>query len=164
MGSAAIQIAKLAGCRVIATASTAEKLAKAYELGADEVIDYAVGQFLFEVRRLTTRCGIDVVVEHVGAATWDQSVNALAHYGRLVIRGATTGHEAAVNIWNLFVKQQTLFGCYGRTRGELRPVLNLVARGELKPVIHRTLPLDRAAEAQAILEDRAHFGKVVLTR
>ncbi|HEX2173693.1 MAG TPA: zinc-binding dehydrogenase [Dehalococcoidia bacterium] len=163
VGSAAIQIAKLAGCRVIATASTEDKLDKARQLGADEVINYAGGEFLPEVRRLTGKRGVDVVVEHVGAATWDQSVNALARNGRLVTCGATTGRQAAINIWNVFAKQQTLIGSYGGTRAELRHVLDLVARGALKPVIHSTLPLEEAGRAQRILEDRAQFGKVLLT-
>lgn len=163
VGSAAIQIAKLSGCRVIATASTPDKLAKARELGADEVIDSSGGQFLAPVRALTGRRGVDVVVEHVGAATWDQSVNALARNGRLVTCGATTGRDVSISIWNLFAKQQTLIGCYGGTRAELRRVLDLVARGELKPVIHAELPLEEAGRAHRMLEDRAQFGKVLLT-
>ncbi|MBI2849082.1 MAG: zinc-binding dehydrogenase [Chloroflexi bacterium] len=162
IGSSAIQIARLAGARVIATASTEDKLAKAKELGADEVIDYGRMDFLEEVKRLTNKRGVDLVVEHVGANTWEKSVGCLARNGRLVTCGATTGREAPLNIWQLFAKQITLIGSYGGTRGELQQVLNLVAQGKLRAVIHSTYPLEAIAEAHRTMEDRRQFGKLII--
>src|SRR6202011_4291212 len=96
----------------------------------------------------------DVVVEHVGAATWEQSVGALARNGRLVTCGTTSGAEAKLNLWNLFAKQLRLIGSYGGARSDLREVLKLVAAGRLKPIIHQTFGLDGVAAAQTILADR----------
>jgi NADPH:quinone reductase-like Zn-dependent oxidoreductase len=162
VGSAAIQIARLAGARVIATASTAGKLARATELGAHDVINSATDDVVAEVRRLTGKRGVDVVVEHVGAATWETSVAALGRNGRLVICGATTGSEAKLNLWGLFAKQLRLIGSYGGTRAELRDVLAAVAAGQLKPTIHATYGLDGLAEAQMVLANRQQFGKIII--
>src|ERR1035437_7708157 len=162
VGSAAIQIARLAGARVIATASTAGKLARATELGAHDVINSATDDVVAEVRRLTGKRGVDVVVEHVGAATWETSVAALGRNGRLVICGATTGSEAKLNLWGLFAKQLRLIGSYGGTRAELRDVLGAVAAGQLKPAIHATYGLDDLAEAQTVLANRQQFGKIII--
>ena len=162
VGSAAVQIAHLAGCRVIATASSDEKLAKAAELGADLCINYSDVNFQAEVRRLTNKRGVDIVVEHVGEATWEQSVGSLARNGRLVTTGATTGPRGAINIDRLFGAQLSIIGSFGGTRGELRTVLKLVAEGRLKPVIHATYPLAEAAEAQRVMADRKQFGKLLL--
>lgn len=162
VGSAAIQIAKLSGCRVIATASTPEKLQMALDLGADEVINYSERDFLQEIRRLTNKRGVDVVVEHVGADTWEKSVGCLARDGRLVICGTTTGNEGKVNLWQLFAKQLSLIGSYGGTRRELQTLLKLVADGRFRPVIDRAMPLEQAAEAQRLMEERKQFGKLIL--
>lgn len=162
IGSAAIQIAKLHGARVIATASTAEKLARARELGADETVNYQTDDMLAEVRRLTNKRGVDVVVEHVGAATWEKSVASLARNGRLVTCGTTSGAEGKLDLWSLFAKQLHLIGGYGGTRAELRAVLRLVAAGQLKPTIHATYPLDGVGAAQALMADRKQFGKLVV--
>lgn len=162
VGSAAIQIAKLCGARVIATASTAQKLRQAQELGADEVINYQEQDFLAEVRRLTNKRGVDIVVEHVGAETWEKSVASLARNGRLVICGGTTGLEVRVNLLPLFAKQLNLLGSVRGTRAEIQQVLKLTAEGKLKPVIHATYPLEGAAEAHRTLEERRQFGKLVL--
>lgn len=162
VGSAAIQIAKLAGAHVIATASTSEKLEHARRLGADDLINYSELDFAQEVRKLTSKRGVSVVVEHVGASTWEQSVASLAREGRLVICGATTGNEGLTNLWSLFAKELRLIGSYGGTRGDLATVLDLVGQGKLKPVIHRILPLESVAEAQRMLEAREVFGKIVI--
>lgn len=162
IGSAAIQIARLLGARVIATASTPEKRARARELGAQETIDYQNDDLLAEVRRLTNKRGVDVVVEHVGAATWEQSVAALARNGRLVTCGTTSGADGQLDLWSLFAKQLTLIGCYGGSRAELKTVLRLVADGRLVPTIHATYDLDGVATAQSVMADRQQFGKLVI--
>jgi NADPH:quinone reductase-like Zn-dependent oxidoreductase len=162
VGSAAIQIAKLAGARVITTAGSDAKLAKAKELGADEVINHSEQDFSEEVKRLTGERGVDVVFEHVGEATWEKSMASLATGGRLVTCGATTGPEAKINIRRLFARQQTLLGSYMGTRSELVTVLKLVEQGKLRPVVDKVYPLAEAASAHAHLEKREQFGKVVL--
>jgi NADPH:quinone reductase-like Zn-dependent oxidoreductase len=163
VGSAAVQIAKLRGARVIATASTAEKLAQARELGADETVNYASEDLRDSVRRLTGRRGVDVVVEHVGQATWATSVACLSRNGRLVTCGATTGSDVSFDLWPMFAKQVSFIGCYGGRRDDVRRVLGAAARGALKPVVDEVLPLERLGEAHARLEARENFGKYVIT-
>jgi NADPH:quinone reductase-like Zn-dependent oxidoreductase len=161
VGSAAVQIAKVTGARVIATAGSEAKLAKAKELGADDVLLHG-GEFAREVKRLTNGRGADVVFEHVGAATWDQSVYSLAHGGRLVTCGATTGFEGKINVGYLFARQLSLLGSFMGHKSELFSVLELFQRGLLKPVIDCVMPLELAADAHRRLENREQFGKVVL--
>ncbi|MCS6952570.1 MAG: zinc-binding dehydrogenase [Bryobacteraceae bacterium] len=162
VGSAAVQLAKWFRCRVIATAGGEAKLAKAKELGADEVVDHYAQDFVAEVKRLTDRRGVDVVFEHVGAATWSRSVQCLAPGGRLVTCGATTGPEAALDIRFLFYRQQSVLGSFMGTLGELYRVLDLVFHNEVGPVIDRVYPLAEAAAAHRWLENKEQFGKVVL--
>lgn len=163
VGSAAIQIAKLYGTRVITTASSAAKLEQARKLGADEVINYQEQDFFQEVRRLTGKRGVDVVVEHIGPQTWEKSVSCLTRGGCLVICGATTGNESNVNIWNLFAKELTLIGSYGGTRQDLADLLKLVARQQFHPVVHGTYALEEVGKAQRLLEQREQFGKLIIT-
>ncbi len=162
VGSAAIQIAKVAGARVIATAGSDAKLAKAKELGADEVINHGKQNILDEVKRLTERRGVDVVIEHVGTATWEMSVGALAPGGRLVTCGATTGYEGRVDIRYLFSRQLSLLGSFMGSRAELYAVLRLIGQRRLRAVIDRKLPLAQCAQAHELLEKRQQFGKIVL--
>jgi NADPH:quinone reductase-like Zn-dependent oxidoreductase len=162
VGIAAIQIAKFFGARVIAIAGSAEKLEKARQLGADHTIDHKAQKIREEVRRITNKRGVDVVVEHVGTATWDESLASLAPSGRLVTCGATTGYDAKVDLRFLFSRQLSLLGSYMGTRRELQTVMKLVAAGRLKPVVDRVFPLAEAAAAHAHLESSHHFGKVVL--
>ena len=162
VGSAAIQIAKYFRARVITTAGSEAKLQKARELGADHVIDHSQQSIHEEVRRITHHRGVDVVVEHVGAATWQDSVNSLAYHGRLVTCGATTGHEANIDLRLLFARQLSVYGSYMGAKHELLEVLRLVRAGYLRPVVSQVLPLEEAGRGQQILEDRQHFGKVVL--
>ncbi len=163
VGSCAIQIAKLFQCRVIATAGGEEKLAKARELGADDVIDHYRQDISAEVKKLTGKRGVDVVVEHVGEATWTKSVESLAPAGRLVTCGATTGFDARVDLRYLFSKQYSLLGSFMGTMGELHQVLKFVFRGQLKPVIDRVYPLAEIRAAHERLERKEQFGKVVVT-
>jgi NADPH:quinone reductase-like Zn-dependent oxidoreductase len=163
VGSAAIQVAKLLGARVIATASTDDKLALARDLGADDAINYAAeSRFDKTVKRLTDGKGAEVVVEHVGAATWTSSVASLARNGRLVTCGATTGYEATIDIRHLFYKHLALFGSFMGRHAELVALLPFFETGKLQPVVDRVLPLERAGEAHRLMEDRAQFGKLVL--
>jgi NADPH:quinone reductase-like Zn-dependent oxidoreductase len=161
VGSAAIQIAKAAGARVIATAGSEPKLAKAKELGADDVLLHG-GEFAREVKRLTGGRSVDVVFEHVGAATWDQSIFSMKPGGRLVTCGATTGFESKININYIFGRQLSILGSFMGQKSELFAALALFKRGLLKPVIDTVLPLERAADAHRRLENREQFGKVVL--
>lgn len=163
IGSAAIQIARLNGARVIATAGSAEKLEQARKLGADEVINYNEQDFLQEVRRITGKRGVDVVVEHIGEQTWEKSVACLARRGRLVTCGATTGNEGKVNLWTLFAKEIAIIGSYGGTRHDLANILKLVAMGQIQPVVHGTYPLEKLGEVQQMMEQRQQFGKLIVT-
>ena len=162
VGTAAIQIAKFFGARVITTASTDEKLDKARQLGADHTINHKTQKIREEVRRITGKRGVDVVFEHVGTATWEDSIASLALAGRLVTCGATTGYDAKIDLRFLFSRQLSLLGSYMGTKNEFRTVLKLVAAGKLKPVIDRAFPLAEAAAAHTYLESGQQFGKVVL--
>ncbi|MFQ6057868.1 MAG: zinc-binding dehydrogenase [Anaerolineae bacterium] len=162
VGSAAVQVAKYLGARVIATASSDEKLARAKELGADEVINYSQDNFSHVVKRLTGNRGVDVVFEHVGPNTWEKSVASLAPNGRLVTCGATTGRWGRTDLWSLFGKQLSLLGSFGASQKDVEAVADLVGQGKLKPVIDRCLPLQEAALAHRLLEERKVFGKVIL--
>jgi len=162
VGSAAIQVAKFFGARVIATAGTDEKLRKAKQLGADHLINHKTQKIRDEVRRITNKRGVDVVFEHVGTATWDDSFASLAPGGRLVTCGATTGYDAKVDLRYLFSRQLSLLGSYMGTKSELHSVMRLVASGRFKPVVDRIFPLAACTQAHAYLESSAQFGKVVL--
>lgn len=162
VGSAAIQIAKVAGARVIATGGTGEKLAKARELGADETILHSKQDIAAEVKRLTNRRGVDVVFEHVGEATWEKSIRSLAIGGRLVTCGATTGFEGKIDIRYLFSRQISILGSYMGSKAELLSVMELVRRRAVKPVLDKVFPLAEAADAHRRLENREQFGKIVL--
>ena len=162
VGSAAIQIGKFLGARVIATAGSEEKLAKARELGADHTINHKTQKIRDEVRRVTNKRGVDVVFEHVGTATWDDSLASLALAGRLVTCGNTTGYDAKVDLRFLFSRQLSLLGSYMGVKSELYAVMKLVASGRLKPVVDRVFPLAEAAAAHRYLESGQQFGKVVL--
>ena len=163
VGMAAIQIAKLFQCRVITTAGTPEKAAKARELGADFVIDHYQQDISAEVKKLTGKRGVDVVIEHVGVATWQKSLESLAPTGRLVTCGATTGYDARVDLRFLFSKQWSLLGSFMGTMGELHQVMKFVFRGQLKVIVDRAFPLQEIAAAHRYLENKEQFGKVILT-
>jgi len=162
VGQAAIQVAALHGARVLATGGAPDKLEQARRLGAAEVIDHHTQDIAAEVKRLTHRRGVDIVVEHVGHATWESSVRSLAPGGRLVTCGATSGPEGALDIRVLFSLQLSLLGSYMGTKGELLTAARFFFAGRLTPIVDRTFPLAAAAEAQQYLEEARHFGKVVL--
>jgi NADPH:quinone reductase-like Zn-dependent oxidoreductase len=162
VGIAAIQIAKFFHCRVIATAGDEAKLAKGKELGADYGINHYQRKISDEVRKITNKEGVDIVIEHVGAATWDESVKSLKNGGTLVTCGATTGPNVGLDLRHLFARQLTILGSYMGTMGELHEVLKLVFTGHLKPVVDRVFPLSEVRAAHEYLASSQMFGKVVL--
>jgi NADPH:quinone reductase-like Zn-dependent oxidoreductase len=162
VGSAAVQIAKLHRCRVIATAGGEAKLAKAKELGADHVIDHYAQDISAEVKKFTGKRGVDVVFEHVGAATWPKSLESLAPAGRLVTCGNTTGWDVKLDLRFLFSKQWSLLGSFMGTLGDLHAVLKFVFRKDLKPVIDKVYPLSEIRAAHERLENKEQFGKVLV--
>ena len=162
VGSAAVQIAKLVGAQVIATAGSDAKAARALELGADEVINHAKEDWVQTVRRMTGKRGVDVVFEHTGAATWEGSVRSLVRGGRLVTCGATSGFEAKFDLRVLFFKQLSFIGSTMGSRAELWTVLDLIRAGKLRPVVDRVLPLAAIREAHRVMENREQFGKIVV--
>jgi NADPH:quinone reductase-like Zn-dependent oxidoreductase len=162
VGSIAIQIAKLRGARVLTTASSDEKLAKARELGADETINYTRDDWPKEVRRLTNKRGVDVVVEHTGAATWPGSISSLKNNGRLVTCGATSGFDARTDLRQVFYRHLSLLGSFMGSKSELLEALKFVREGKIRAVVDRVLPLSEARQAHELIEDRAQFGKIVL--
>ena len=162
VGTAAIQICKLVGARVIASAGADWKLEKARELGADEVINHSRQSVSEEVKRLTAKRGVDVVFEHVGAAVWEDCFESLATYGRLVTCGTTSGSEVKLNLQNLYGRQRSILGSFMGGKGELMDALKLIGQRRLKAVIDSTFPLQDAAEAQKKMESRNFFGKILL--
>ncbi len=162
VGVAAVQIAKLLGARVIATAGSAAKLEKARALGADEVVNYETQDFVQEAKRLTDRKGVDVVFEHVGKKTWEQSILAVGIGGRITTVGATTGFDPLTDLRHVFFRQISILGSTMGTAGDLLEVLRFVGEGRLRPVVDRVLPLAEARAAQGLLAERAQFGKIVL--
>jgi NADPH:quinone reductase-like Zn-dependent oxidoreductase len=162
VGSAAIQIARLIGARVIATAGSPAKLERALALGAHEAVDHSRGDFTAEVRALTGKKGVEVAVEHVGGRVFEQAAASLARNGRLVTCGATIGNQAALDLNALFGRHLTLLGSWMGRRGEMLEVLRLVRDGRLEPVLDSAMPLAKAADAHRRIEAREHFGKLVL--
>lgn len=163
VGQAAIQIAKAARARVIATARGADKCARASALGADAVIDSTAEDVPKAVKAHTHGRGADIVIEHVGVATWDASVRSLASGGRLVTCGATTGFSASLDLRHLFARQLTFVGSYMGAKSDLLAAADGFFRGWYAPVIDTTMPLADAADAHRRLEAGHQFGKVVLT-
>ncbi len=163
VGSAVIQIAKLAGARrVIAVAGSETKLAKAMTLGADSIIHHQKQSIAAEVARLTGKRGVDVIVEHVGAAVWQDCFESLATYGRLVTCGVTSGAEVKLNLQSLFGRQRAVLGSYMGGKGELMQVLKLIGERKLRAVIDSVFPLKDARAAQQKMESRDFFGKILL--
>ncbi len=162
VGVAGVQIAKMFGARVIATASSDEKLQRARALGADDTINHATADLTAEVKRLTNKRGVDVVFEHVGAEVWPKIILAAARGARIVTCGATSGFDARTDLRHVFFRQLEILGSTMAPKGDLFPILDHVAAGRLKPIVDRVLPLEKAQEAHRLLESRAQFGKIVL--
>ncbi|MEZ5980156.1 MAG: zinc-binding dehydrogenase [Planctomycetota bacterium] len=162
VGSAAIQIASHLGARVLTTAGTEEKRALCESLGAEEAIDHTDPAWPKRVKELTDGAGVEVVVEHVGPATWAGSMRSLGHLGRLVTCGGTTGPEVQVLLPHLFIKQQSILGSTMGPANALPIIFDRVARGHYRPVVHDRIPLAEGARAHELLESRSVVGKVVL--
>ena len=162
VSSAAIQIAKLFGARVIATTGSDEKAERAKQLGADHVINYSTSDFVAECKRLTDRRGVDVVIEHVGGEVFQKSIVATRWGGRVVTCGATSGFTPALDLRQIFFRQVQVLGSTMGKKGDLFEILRHIELGALKPVVDRVLPLWQAGEAHRLLEARQVFGKIVL--
>jgi NADPH:quinone reductase-like Zn-dependent oxidoreductase len=162
VGIAAIQIAKLFHARVITTAGDAAKLEKARTLGADYGINHYQQKISEEVRKITSKAGVDIVVEHVGTATWEESMKSLKAGGTIVTCGATTGFDAKFDLRFLFARQLSFLGSYMGTMGDLYDVLGHVFAGRLKPVVDRAFPLQETRAAHEYMESSQMFGKIVL--
>jgi NADPH:quinone reductase-like Zn-dependent oxidoreductase len=162
VGSVGIQIAKLRGARVIATASSEEKLTKAGELGADMKVNYSSDDWPKQVKQLTNGRGVDVVFEHTGAATWPGSILSLKKGGRLVTCGATSGFDARTDLRHVFYRHLTILGSMMGSKADLLTAMKFIESGQIHAVVDRTLPLADARKAHELMEDRAQFGKLVL--
>lgn len=162
VSTGAIQVAKIFGAQVIAAASSDEKLAKAKELGADVLVDYSKPDWSREVKGITNRRGVDVILDHVGQSKWEDYIPILAKGGRLVICGASSGHEGKTDLRHVFFRRLSIIGSTMGSSSEFRQLVDYAGRGRIKPVIYKTLPLDQIREAHRILEEREVIGKVVL--
>jgi len=162
VGIAAIQIAKLFHARVITTAGDEKKLEKGKALGADYGINHYTQKISQEVRKITDKEGVDIVVEHVGPATWEESMKSLKPGGTIVTCGATTGPNATFDLRFVYSRQLSMLGSYMGTMGELHEVLGHVFAGRLKPVVDRTFALKEARAAHEYMEASKMFGKIVL--
>ena len=162
VGTAAIQIARMLGARVIATATSAAKRERALALGAHAALDSGASDLASQVRALTAKKGADVVIEHIGGHLFEAGVGSLARNGRLVTCGATIGAKVSLDINVLFGKHLSLMGSWMGRRAELVEVMQHVASGALEPVVDRVLPLADARSAHESLEAGQVFGKVVL--
>jgi 2-desacetyl-2-hydroxyethyl bacteriochlorophyllide A dehydrogenase len=161
VGSAAVQIAKQLGAYVISTGSSDEKRQLAARLGADHIVD-TNGDWPAEVRKITQKRGVDLVVEHVGGEVLLQCFSCLARGGTIVTCGATAGRDVPLKLWPFFVKEQKLVGSYGRNRKDIVATLEWAAQGKLKPVIDKTFPLEKTRDAFNALRARQVLGKVVI--
>jgi len=163
VGGAAIALARFAGARVIATASSAEKRERALAAGAEHAVDYTQPEWGQEVRRLTGGRGVDLVVDHVGAAAVPEALRALANTGRIVLCGASSGPRVELDLIDLFARQISIIGSSDGSRRELWEVFRLLGEGLVDPpAIEAVLPLEEAARAQELLATRAHYGRVLL--
>jgi NADPH:quinone reductase-like Zn-dependent oxidoreductase len=162
IGSAAVQLAHLAGATVIGNASSAEKLARAAELGMDHGIDHATEDVVAEVIRLTDGRGVDLVFEHVGGELFQKGLDSLGKDGRLVICGGHSGEVVPFDIIPFFRMQKSIIGSFVYTRTEVETCLELAREGKITPLVYKTFPLSEAREAMATMERREHFGKIVL--
>ena len=162
IGVIGMQIAALAGARVIATAGSDDKVRQALEMGAHFAVNHRDPSWAEQVRKWTNSRGVDVVFEHVGKATWEGSLRALARGGRLVTCGGHSGFQVDINLWHLFVKEQVLIGSFAGTRTDFLEIMQLVGQGKIRPVVQQTFPLEDVARAQAMLDGRQVFGKLLL--
>jgi alcohol dehydrogenase len=168
VGVACVQIAKLLGAEVIACASSEEKLERLRELRADHVVNYSQGSFVDAVRRIygkpkiTGGGGVTVAVNFTGGDTWADTQRCVGLNGRILTCGATAGYSVFTDARFLWTFEHAMIGSNGWTTGDLEALLQLLDQGRLAPVVDKVLPLEQAAEAERLLEDREVFGKVLL--
>lgn len=162
IGVLGMQIAAMAGARVIATAGSADKVRKALELGADFAVNHSEPNWADQVRDFTGGRGVDVVFEHVGQSTWANSLKAMARGGRLVTCGGHSGFQVDINLWHLFVKEHSIIGSFAATRQDFLEIMRLVDLGRIKPVIQQVFPLEGVLQAQALMQQRLVFGKLLV--
>ncbi len=162
VGSAAIQIASQLGARVITTGSTEAKRRFGVQLGAEHAVDSSRVDWPAEVRKLTDRRGVDLVVEHVGGEVLEKVFQCLARGATVVTCGATAGRNISLEVWPFFVRQHRLIGSYGRNHADVTATLQWAAEGRLRPVVHQVLPLARTQEAYDLLRSRNVQGKVLI--
>jgi NADPH:quinone reductase-like Zn-dependent oxidoreductase len=162
VGTAALQIAKMMGCRVFAAASTDAKLERAKQLGADFLINYAKEDFDKKIRDLTNKRGVDVVVDYVGGDSWVKSLRSARKGGRVLTCGATAGFDPKTDLRHVFYRQVQVIGSTMGSHRDFLDAMRCVFRGEIRPVIDRVLPLSEAQRGHEAIERREVFGKVVL--
>jgi NADPH:quinone reductase-like Zn-dependent oxidoreductase len=162
IGSAALLISKALGARVVATSSRDSKVTQARELGADAIVNHETGDVVKAVREATGGAGVDVVVEHVGEATWQTSLQAVSPHGRIVVCGATTGPNPKAALHRIWWKQLTILGSTMGTKADFEGAFELVKSGRAKPVIDSVYPLAEARAAHERMESGEQFGKIVL--
>lgn len=162
IGTAAIQLAKAHGCTVITTVGSPEKIETCKELGADHIVNYHEERFATKARKITKKVGVDVVFEHVGADTWQDSMLAMKPGGVLVTCGSTSGISAPTNLMMLFQRQLRLIGSFGCTKENMKNVMKKMAEGTVKPIIDSEIKPDEITKALKKMEDRKVFGKIIL--
>ena len=162
IGVLGMQIAATAGARVIATAGSDDKVRQALDVGAQFAVNHRDPSWPEQVRKLTGGRGVDVVFEHVGQATWEGSLRALARGGRLVTCGGHSGFSVNINLWHLFVKEHTLIGSFAGARQDFLDIMRLVEQHKVKPVIQEVFALQDIPRAQALLDSRQVFGKLLI--
>lgn len=162
VGIAAIQIAKLFGARVFATAGSQAKLEKAKQLGADILINYKEKDFAEEIRAVTNKRGVDIIIDHTGEANWERNILALGRMGRLVICGNTSGYNAKTDLRHVFSRQLSVLGSNMGSRRDLLEVFRMITKGRLRPVIDSVFPLEQVQAAEERLANRDAFGKIVI--
>ncbi|WP_062109989.1 zinc-binding dehydrogenase [Bacillus niameyensis] len=162
VGTAAVQIAKLAGATVIAAAGSDGKLEKLKELGADHLINYNTSDFSRETWVLTGKQGADVIVDYTGKETWPKSIKACKKGGRILTCGATTGFEAVTDLRYVWVREMAILGSNGWEREDLETLLKLVDEKKIIPIIDRVMPIEEIQEAHRLIEEREIFGKIIM--
>ncbi len=162
VGTYAIQIAKQRGAQVITTGSTEAKRTFGKSLGADFALDSTDPNWPAQVREITKKRGVDLVVEHVGGEVFEKCFQCLARSGVIVTCGATAGRNVEMNLWPVFVKQQCVIGSYGRNRTDIEATLNWAAQSRIRPIMHQTFPLDRLEQGFKELRARNVLGKIII--
>ncbi len=163
IGSAAIQIAKQIGSRVISTVGSNSKIAFAEKMDSDFVVNHSIDSWSKQVKDIAGKKGVDVIFEHPGPATWQNSMRLLAKGGRIVTCGATTGPIVEFDLRHLFMKQQTILGSTMSDMKSFNKVMKHIEKGHYKPFLDKVFPLSEITEAHKRIENREQMGKVVVT-